>query len=312
MKRKQCFLVTLIISTAFTSWCICATNGTPEGVGAIEGQVEKRKVVHWPKLPESLQQMKYGMVIRFTVKQRGDVFRVEVKKTSGSAELDKVAMAYVKQIRFEPSFLIGQGGQIIIPDKPLMSPKQKLENKLKGLQLDLDDKIGELKILKLEVKNLEEFFVTVKRENEGLKTTNKGLRVENRELEAENRELKAENKELKADNMRLKRHGAKSQQVDSFVIASWTGSGIIERTSSFRVNKVPWTIVWSSFPNADTNKRTSTLNVSVHEQNGDLVNIAVDNLNYGSGLVHVNKTGTFYLSISSLFTNWRVRVLEDK
>jgi TonB family protein len=76
----------------------------PSFVGEITGEIGKagRKVVFWPKRPEGFRGTEGGSAaIMFWVDPAGNVTRVKLSKKSGNPRLDKIALGYVEQIRFE-------------------------------------------------------------------------------------------------------------------------------------------------------------------------------------------------------------------
>jgi TonB family protein len=74
----------------------------PGFIGDIRGEVAGRKVVWWPKLPEEIKGTEGGAVtLEITVDPAGNVIKVKIVTKSGSPKLDRIAMNYVEQIRFE-------------------------------------------------------------------------------------------------------------------------------------------------------------------------------------------------------------------
>jgi len=89
---------------SFTSDSKGTTTGAarPGFIGDIRGEVAGRKVVWWPKLPEETKGTEGGTVtLEITVDPAGNVTKVIIVKKSGSPKLDRIAMDYVEQIRFE-------------------------------------------------------------------------------------------------------------------------------------------------------------------------------------------------------------------
>jgi len=80
------------------------SSGTtrPRFIGDIRGEVAGRKVIFWPRLSEEVKGTKGGSAtLEITVDPAGNVTKVEIVKKSGNNTLDRIAMSYVKQIRFE-------------------------------------------------------------------------------------------------------------------------------------------------------------------------------------------------------------------
>jgi len=74
----------------------------PGFIGDIRGEVAGRKVVWWPKLPAEVKGTEGGTVtLEITVDPAGNVTKVIIVKKSGNPKLDRIAMNYVDQIRFE-------------------------------------------------------------------------------------------------------------------------------------------------------------------------------------------------------------------
>ncbi|MDQ1328802.1 MAG: Energy transducer TonB [Candidatus Poribacteria bacterium] len=74
----------------------------PGFIGDIRGEVAGRKVIFWPKLPEEVKGTEGGSAtLEITVGSAGNVTKVNIVKKSGNNKLDRIAMSYVKQIRFE-------------------------------------------------------------------------------------------------------------------------------------------------------------------------------------------------------------------
>ena len=74
----------------------------PGFVGSIMGEIEGRRVVSWPRLEEEHKGTEGGSVnLEILVDPTGDVVKVKITKKSGNPRLDRIAMEYVKQIRFE-------------------------------------------------------------------------------------------------------------------------------------------------------------------------------------------------------------------
>jgi len=92
----------------------------PGFIGDIRGEVAGRKVVFWPKLSEAVKGTEGGSAatLEITVNPAGNVTKVNIVKKSGSSKLDRVAMSYVKQIRFEvlPKSVLqkDQHGEVVI------------------------------------------------------------------------------------------------------------------------------------------------------------------------------------------------------
>jgi TonB family protein len=74
----------------------------PGFIGDIRGEVAGRKVIFWPKLSEEVKGTEGGSAtLEITVDPAGNVTKVKIVKKSGNNALDRIAMGYVKQIRFE-------------------------------------------------------------------------------------------------------------------------------------------------------------------------------------------------------------------
>ena len=89
-----------------SSFPVGTTNSSgatrPGFVGDIRGEVAGRKVLSWPKLPEEVKGTEGGSAtLEITVDPAGNVTKVKIVKKSGNNMLDRIAMGYVKQIRFE-------------------------------------------------------------------------------------------------------------------------------------------------------------------------------------------------------------------
>ncbi|MGQ9607830.1 MAG: energy transducer TonB [bacterium] len=74
----------------------------PGFVGDIRGEIAGRRVIAWPNLPDEIKGTQGGSTtLEITVDPTGNVINVKIIKKSGSPKLDKIAMDYVEQIRFE-------------------------------------------------------------------------------------------------------------------------------------------------------------------------------------------------------------------
>jgi TonB family protein len=74
----------------------------PGFIGDIRGEVAGRKVIFWPRLPEEVKGTEGGSAtLEITVDPAGNVTKAKIVKKSGNNTLDRIAMSYVKQIRFE-------------------------------------------------------------------------------------------------------------------------------------------------------------------------------------------------------------------
>ena len=74
----------------------------PGFVGDIKGEIAGRRVIAWPPLPGELSGTQGGSAtLEIVVDPSGNVTKVRITKKSGSPRLDRVAMDYVEQIRFE-------------------------------------------------------------------------------------------------------------------------------------------------------------------------------------------------------------------
>ncbi len=74
----------------------------PGFVGDIRGEIAGRRVIAWPGLPDEIRETQGGSTtLEITVDPAGNVINVRIIKKSGSPKLDKIAMDYVEQIRFE-------------------------------------------------------------------------------------------------------------------------------------------------------------------------------------------------------------------
>ena len=74
----------------------------PGFIGDIRGEVAGRKVIFWPRLSEEVKGTEGGSAtLEITVGPAGNVTKVKIVKKSGNNTLDRIAMNYVKQIRFE-------------------------------------------------------------------------------------------------------------------------------------------------------------------------------------------------------------------
>lgn len=74
----------------------------PGFVGDIRGEIAGRRVIAWPNLPDEIKGTQGGSTtLEITVDPAGNVINVRIIRKSGSPKLDKIAMDYVEQIRFE-------------------------------------------------------------------------------------------------------------------------------------------------------------------------------------------------------------------
>lgn len=74
----------------------------PGFIGDIRGEVAGRKVIFWPRLSEEVKGTEGGSAtLEITVGPAGNVTKVKIVKKSGNNTLDRIAIGYVKQIRFE-------------------------------------------------------------------------------------------------------------------------------------------------------------------------------------------------------------------
>lgn len=91
-------------SPSFSTESKGTTTGAarPGFIGDIRGEVAGRKVVWWPKLPEEVKGTEGGSAtLEITVDPAGNVTKVKIIVKSGSPKLDRIAIDYVGQIRFE-------------------------------------------------------------------------------------------------------------------------------------------------------------------------------------------------------------------
>ena len=74
----------------------------PDFAGEITGELAGRRVVFWPKPPETYQGTEGGSAtLKFWVDPAGSVTRVEITRKSGNPRLDTVAKEFMLHVRFE-------------------------------------------------------------------------------------------------------------------------------------------------------------------------------------------------------------------
>ena len=93
------------------------------------------------------------------------------------------------------------------------------------------------------------------------------------------------------------------------IIGEWAGSGD-KNTEPFTISRSPWTIEWEKSPTSDI---SSLLLIEIYYPGADMW---VDYISSGTGLSfeadtgYIYKTGTFYLDISGLSCDWKVKVID--
>jgi len=89
----------------------------------------------------------------------------------------------------------------------------------------------------------------------------------------------------------------------SVVIKTWRGTGT-KNTEPFTVNTSPWLIRWTNNPTSDFSGRIA---IWIHGDGG--VDLIANTSGAGTDFSYVYRTGTFYLGIEGVNTNWTVEVL---
>jgi hypothetical protein len=130
-----------------------------------------------------------------------------------------------------------------------------------------------------------------------------GVKKENARLKRQVRELQEMVSQLKRENEELRGKIQKQQQLAS-TIGTWSGTDSKE-TEPFTIEKSPWTVAWTTEPTHST----SFFQVYLHRSDGELEELLVDTAKKASDTSHLQKTGSFYLSIRAGKTNWTIQVL---
>lgn len=74
----------------------------PGFVGDIRGEIAGRRVIFWPNISGDLRDTQGGTaILEILVDPEGNVIEVKLIQKSGSPNLDRIAINFVKQIRFE-------------------------------------------------------------------------------------------------------------------------------------------------------------------------------------------------------------------
>ncbi|RKY05177.1 hypothetical protein DRP77_01720 [Candidatus Poribacteria bacterium] len=77
--------------------------GSPPGLPfPIRGEVSGRKVEYIPPIPEAPGNEVGEVVLTFWVNPEGYVFKVQRKRTAGSVQLERIAINWVKRLKFAP------------------------------------------------------------------------------------------------------------------------------------------------------------------------------------------------------------------
>lgn len=83
------------------------------------------------------------------------------------------------------------------------------------------------------------------------------------------------------------------------IIAQYSGSGT-QSTRPFTVNS-PWEIQWSA--------SGEIFQIYLYDNNGNLINVAANQMGAGSGSFYSPKTGSFYLEVNAM-GSWEIEVVD--
>ena len=93
------------------------------------------------------------------------------------------------------------------------------------------------------------------------------------------------------------------------VIKEWSGTGV-KTTEPFTITNKPWQINWSHNPLIMDGQSMGILQIYVYSTSDDmLIALAANSMQSESDTSYVYDTGTFYLTINAVNTDWNVKVL---
>ncbi|MGM0602240.1 MAG: hypothetical protein ACQESS_02875 [Bacillota bacterium] len=108
--------------------------------------------------------------------------------------------------------------------------------------------------------------------------------------------LEAYDKLVSSLNINLDQN--KESSLSNNIIKEYSGSGM-QSTRPFTVDNA-WEIQWSA--------SGEVFQIYLYEKNGNLVNIAANQMGAGKGSYYSPKTGTFYLEVNAM-GNWEVKIV---